>query len=78
MVVFCSAYHQDQEIHGVAGLCSPHVWKKALGLNPANGSCVSTPINLQLDSQLVRVKSPAPRPGRQGRVLGTYLKQVRS
>ncbi len=40
--------------------------------------CIATPINSQIDSQLVRVttKSPAAQPGRQGRVLGTYLKSL--
>jgi hypothetical protein len=41
-------------------MLTSHVWKKALlGSNPANGSCASTPLDLQLDSRLVRVKSPA-------------------
>jgi hypothetical protein len=48
MVVFLSAYYY--------GLCSPHVWKKALGSNPS--SCVSTLINFDSIHDLLSLSPP--------------------
>jgi hypothetical protein len=67
---------RHQEIQGVGyahNTCGRRPWVQTLLMVLVH---LATSINLQLDSQLVRVKPLAPQAGRQGQqVLGPYLKK---